>query len=235
MDKIIEEAIIEYELGKKANEVAEKYNIKLSTLYYNLRKLNKTRPQGTGRIVSQDVKNKMSKLMSGVNNPNYGKFEDWMRKGLEIGQNMSLNENSIEKIRKATKKNWGNGIYDSNNYGGNARLYEIDGRICKGKNEKKFVLENKENNPWVLNKVDSIITPYGVYTPDFENKNFYIELKSTHTYDVLMGLYDYKKNKKGNLNQLKKINWVSENIKEVKIIIFYKNSFLSEDEYKKNI
>lgn len=233
MEDNLIKAIEAYENGIKMNIIEVLYNIKAATLYYHLRKLNKTKPKGTGRIMSDDVKKKMSEQKKGNKNPNFGKYEEWMKKGLEIGRSKEARKLAAVKISVSMKKRWEEGFYNSNNYGGNAAIFIIEGKICKGKNERNYILKYKKDFPCILNNVLPIKTDYGVYTPDFDFGEYFIELKSTHTYDVLQGLYNYKKTEVGSLKQLQKINWVSDNIKPVRIIINYKNDYYSEEEYKK--
>ena len=50
-------------------------------------------------------------------------------------------------------------------------------------------------------------------------ENFYVEVKSPFTYDVLLGKSSYSKNRKSNPNQLEKLIYISENIKKVRLCI----------------
>jgi hypothetical protein len=61
-----------------------------------------------------------------------------------------------------------------------------------------------------------IKTEFGYYKPDFEYDDFFVDVKSTFTLKVLLGLSSYSKNKKSNPKQLLKI---SENIKPIRIIL----------------
>jgi hypothetical protein len=67
-----------------------------------------------------------------------------------------------------------------------------------------------------------IKTPIGTYFPDFEYSDVCIEIKSIFTYDVSAGIF---KNRNGKFNdtQLKKIEWVKTNVKDVRIIIMDNN------------
>jgi hypothetical protein len=62
-------------------------------------------------------------------------------------------------------------------------------------------------------------TDLGTYTPDFEFPDFYVEVKSRFTYDVLIGKSSYSKNKKSNPNQLEKLIYISKNVKKVRICL----------------
>lgn len=88
---------------------------------------------------------------------------------------------------------------------------------------QKLLNENKQI-PEVHPK--GIKTPYGLYFPDFEYKDKFIEIKSSFTLDVAKGLQPTINGTYTN-TQWKKYNWVNENVKPVKIII------ISQEEKKK--
>lgn len=168
-NKLFDEALELYNTGLKGKDIEDKLGIKRTTFFYNLKLRGfKPRPKGSGRIVSHEVKKKMSETMLGSNNPNFNKYEQWMEKGLVIGQKRIFTKEEKKIVSDKAKKRWCDGIYDSNNYGGNAKIYIIDGRKCKGKNEYNYIIKNKEKFPLILNKVEQIKTPHGVYTPDFD-------------------------------------------------------------------
>lgn len=82
------------------------------------------------------------------------------------------------------------------------------------------LIEFNENLPKIVNK--RYKTPYGTYMPDFEFEDRFIEIKSKFTYNVAMG----KQPTNNGLftdKQWKKIQWLSENIKKVEVVIINKD------------
>ena len=63
-----------------------------------------------------------------------------------------------------------------------------------------------------------IQTPYGLYFPDFEYDDKFVEIKSQFTWDVCNGIKPNPKGVKTDI-QRKKIDWTSKNVKSVEIII----------------
>jgi transposase len=75
--------------------------------------------------------------------------------------------------------------------GGVCKKYVIENIECQGTYEKFFIEKLiKENKTLPVNS-KSIITPFGVYYPDFEYPQNLIEIKCDYTYEILLG----KKNK----------------------------------------
>lgn len=82
---------------------------------------------------------------------------------------------------------------------------------CQGSSEKSYIEYLIENNLAIPNKVKhKVDTSYGMYFPDFEFEDRYIEIKSTYTYKLLLTK---------NLKQYNKILETAKNIKPVEIII----------------
>ena len=77
-----------------------------------------------------------------------------------------------------------------------------------------------------------IDTPYGMYLPDFEFKDRYIEIKSNYTFDICIGKRFWGESDKKKHFQMKKINFVREYIKPVQVIVLNKKS---HGEYSKFI
>jgi hypothetical protein len=91
------------------------------------------------------------------------------------------------------------------------KIYTFKGIKVQGRSELKWI---KENYDKVINtKKKAVKTPLGVYFPDFETEEAYIEVKSSWTYEKMLE----EKNK--NNSQYKKIQYVSKHIKPVKIYI----------------
>jgi hypothetical protein len=66
-----------------------------------------------------------------------------------------------------------------------------------------------------------IKTPFGYYTPDFEFENKFIEVKSKFTLSVCKGEMPTTEGVYSD-NQWKKIQWTSENIKKVDVVVINK-------------
>ena len=226
-----------YEEGLNSKDILKKLELKCSicTIHYCLKKVHHKlrKPKHT-----DETRKKQSKAKIGSRNPNFGKItpsqKEFLKKGWEASKNRTETEKSrICKIQSEKRKAaWKNGIYENRiNLGGNCKNYIVNDRVCKGTVEKNFLLKMLEVNPEIIQKVSSINTPFGNYTPDFKTNNKLIELKSGWTYECLLGLHNYIGDEsKGNIKQLKKINWISEQTK-LEIIVFYKNIFLSENDF----
>lgn len=87
--------------------------------------------------------------------------------------------------------------------------YEINGIKCQGSSEKKYIeslINDKEKLPTKCNKF--ISTPFGNRMLDFEFDEVFIEIKSEWTYTFYL-----------DSNQKIKDDWITENIKPVKVIV----------------
>ena len=135
---------------------------------------------------------------------------------------VKLPKKTVQNMIKAQKK-----ISDSGKRkqtGGICKVFEIEGIFCHGTFEK-FFLEKllKENKPLPKN-CEPVKTPYGMYYPDFQVNNHYVEIKSDYTYEILLGKEKNRWSKKFDFIQLKKIEWVNENIRKVDIIVVDKKN-----------
>jgi len=103
--------------------------------------------------------------------------------------------------------------------GGKSKFYlTLIGKV-QGTYELAYVeqlLEKKETIPIVHPK--GIKTPYGIYFPDFEYEDKFIEIKSPFTYLITTGKI---KDLSGNFTNIQwlKICWTNDNIKPVKVLI----------------
>lgn len=115
--------------------------------------------------------------------------------------------------------------------GGYCKIYDINGLKCQGTYERYYIETLINNNIELPKNTDSIITPYGVYYPDFSYGDHLIEIKSDYTYDILIGKKMCRFTKKTNINQLNKIKWVNDNIMTVDILIVDKrnNKIIKKD------
>lgn len=101
--------------------------------------------------------------------------------------------------------------------GGKAKYYDSKIGKVRGTYELAYInkLVNEKQTLPTLPK--GIKTPFGNYHPDFEFKDYLVEIKSSFTYKVLIG--EIKGLSKDKEIQLKKIKWVHENIKPVAVLI----------------
>jgi len=95
----------------------------------------------------------------------------------------------------------------------------IKGLICESSFELKYIESLISKNIELPKNAKRIETPFGYYTPDFEYEDRFIEIKCEFTYKVLIGESSFSKSGNYNPKQLNKIKWVSENIKNVEIIV----------------
>ncbi len=126
-----------------------------------------------------------------------------------------------EKVSKRTKLLWKNGEMNFENKGGRCKWFDIDGVLLQGRYELYYyLLNNKEP----IKCKHNIKTPYGWYRPDFEYNDIFIEIKSKYTIKTSV--------KNG---QMKKIKWVSNNIKKVSIVILDESTvadYLKNSQYE---
>jgi hypothetical protein len=207
---------------KKASDSRKKY---LSTLSDTKKQVINEKTSKTNKLIyknkTEEEKNRWRKICSVTSmerwkNPDYKESV----KKIMIEKNWSKREDSKEiKNRQVTTRIKNNGgTYHKGP--GRCQEFEVNGIICYGRCEKKFIeilVESSQDLP--TKPGSSIQTEFGSYTPDFEFDDFYVDVKSPFTYGVLLGELSYSKNRKSNPKQLKKIYWVSDNIKKIKIAI----------------
>ena len=103
------------------------------------------------------------------------------------------------------------------------KRYVVEGLKCQGRTEKGYIDELVDIKSALPTKPSRIETPFGYYTPDFEFETEYIEIKSPKTFNVMLGLTSWIKDKPLSDKQYKKILWVNMNVKPVHIIIYTKS------------
>ena len=115
-------------------------------------------------------------------------------------------------------------------FGKRCEEYKIGDLTCYGKTEMKYIHKLiSESSELPKNFHGALKTPYGTYNPDFELNGYLIEVKSDFTFDVLLGRKSYSKSKPSNPLQLKKILWVSKNVKPVLVRVVTNSSVLEYD------
>lgn len=196
------------------------------------------------RNLTTEEKLEMFKKTSETNKKNYlSKSEEWKKNWSNICSSTSAERWSDPEYKKRLKKslsenNWtkredaeeikerqvktriekNNGVY--NRGPGRCKEFILNGIKCYGNFERKYIeILIKEGQKLPCNIEKSIKTEFGSYTPDFEFEDFYVDVKCNFTYDVLMGKKSYSKKRDSNPKQLKKMKWISGNLKKIKIAI----------------
>lgn len=100
------------------------------------------------------------------------------------------------------------------------KFYKFAGLKAQGKKELRYIKECIRYKREMPTKPKRIETPFGFYTPDFEQTTRFIEIKSLHTFKVSMGEESYKGLGETSNKQFEKIKWVSQNVKPIEIIIY---------------
>jgi len=105
--------------------------------------------------------------------------------------------------------------------GGKSKYYDTPIGKVQGTFEKLYIDNLLINNKTLPNIPKGIRTDNGLYFPDFEFQDRYIEIKSPFTYEIFEGKiagFD----KTTSTKQKEKLLWVSKNIKPVELIILDK-------------
>ena len=95
--------------------------------------------------------------------------------------------------------------------------------------ELRFLKESKRYGWETPTKPKRIETPLGYYTPDFELKDKYVEIKSEHTFFCCLGREAYKFIGSPDDLQFRKICWVNDNLKKVLIRVYISNKDYKPD------
>lgn len=114
--------------------------------------------------------------------------------------------------------------------GGICKNYTINGVKCQGTWEKRYIENLCKKNKKLPSKINKPInTPYGLYLPDFEFSERYIEIKSPYTFDVARGHKAWHNQTHKSNKQIRKIAWTNENIKPVHTLILDRKGHLLEE------
>jgi hypothetical protein len=108
--------------------------------------------------------------------------------------------------------------------GGVCKFYKIKGLTCQGTFEKFYIEKLINENQKLPNNCDPVLTPFGLYYPDFILNGKYIEIKCDYTFEVLIG--NVKNHFTGDFDkkQLQKIKYVNKNINYVEVIVVDKKN-----------
>lgn len=134
-----------------------------------------------------------------------------------------VSKEGVENMKRGQKKLALSG--NRKQSGGVCRYFNVSGLTCQGLSEKKYIEYLVHNNMKLPINGSSIVTPFGAYYPDFDYGDRLIEIKSTYTFDVLIGKKKSRWTNRYEKKQLLKIGWVSENIKPIDIVVVEKNKF----------
>jgi predicted DNA-binding protein YlxM (UPF0122 family) len=108
--------------------------------------------------------------------------------------------------------------------GGICKFYKIKGLTCQGTFEKFYIEKLINENQKLPNNCDPILTPFGLYYPDFILNGKYIEIKSDYTFNILIGKIRNHFTGDFDKKQLEKIKYVTENIGNVDVIVVDKKN-----------
>jgi hypothetical protein len=108
--------------------------------------------------------------------------------------------------------------------GGVCKFYKIKGLTCQGTFEKFYIEKLINENQKLPNNCGPILTPFGLYYPDFILDNKFIEIKSDYTFEVLIGNIKNHFTNDFDNKQLQKIKYITENIGNVDVIVVDKKN-----------
>ena len=183
---------------------------------------NEENKRKTSKKIGEVVRDKLSKGISHT-----GEYTE--ERSSKQSEMMKVNWRSgvFKGVSAAMKEYWENNreaatkaVAYNATLGGRCKFYRVNGISIQGRYELYYILNNPN-----LKGSKSIRTPFGFYTPDFDNGMEFIEIKSKFTVKICFNGIQYKK-----------IKWVRKNLKNVRIVIldektvncFLKNVDLSQ-------
>jgi predicted DNA-binding protein YlxM (UPF0122 family) len=199
--------VIKTKDGNKKITLTEEQKSKIKELYLNG---NKNTHQ-----ISKEVGLGSSFVDKYLNMVGYRRSKSEAMKIIKTGK--PLPKDVIEKLIKIQREISNSGRRKQT--GGVCKFYNIQGIICQGTYEKYYIEKLINDNIELPTNGDQILTPYGVYNPDFKKDGRYIEIKSDYTYDILIGKKKSRFTNKKETTQMDKIKWVNENYLPVDIIV----------------
>jgi len=234
-----------YIQGLSCVEIGKIYGISktpINKLLKELGVLRKSKSNGKKIILSEEQKNKIKEM-----------YCDGLKSANEISVELNLTKSFIDKylstvnfrrtkseamrviktgkkLSDKVKQNMKIGqqkFAKSGNRqqtGGVCKRFVVNGLTCNGTYEKYYIEKLIDMGEVLPNEGGSVITPYGVYYPDFKINDTFIEIKSDYTFDVLIGKIKSRFNGDFETKQLHKIKWVNENIGNVDIIVVDKKN-----------
>jgi len=228
-----------YRKGMGATKIGEKFDISKTPILKLLKEYGVVRTiEATKKIeLSNTQKNKIKKLYL-ENNKNTQEIAnemnltksyidkylakcDYRRSKSEAMRiyktGKKLPNKTIEKLKKIQQNLSKSGKRKQT--GGVCKFFYVEGLKCQGTYEKYYIEKLLKDKKTLPKNCESIVTPYGTYYPDFKYKEYLVEIKCDYTYKVMMGELQNRFTGVYDTKQLKKIKWVSENIKPVKVIV----------------
>jgi len=140
--------------------------------------------------------------------------EESKRKQSLANKGKKQSEETKVKRAKTRMRKMAKGEY----LGVRCKMYNVAGLRCQGGSEKAYIEKLIKENKSLPQKAMFVSTPIGIYHPDFEYQDRYIEIKSEFTYKMFNGEITNIDNRIS-LNQKEKVTWVSQNIKPVELIV----------------
>jgi len=105
-----------------------------------------------------------------------------------------------------------------------AKWHTVNGIKCQG-NVEKSVAELILSMDRPIMRGKAVKTPHGNYTPDFDCGDYFLEVKTFHSWLVALGVISFLENgrieafKKITNNSQLKMEWVNNNVKHVYVYI----------------
>lgn len=100
-----------------------------------------------------------------------------------------------------------------------SKFYKVGDYMCQGSSEKKYIEDLYSTGVELpIGRGSFVETPYGVYHPDFEFKDRFVEIKSEYTYKIYNGELPNIDGVRS-IDQKNKLEWTSNNYKRVEIVV----------------
>lgn len=192
-DEVLEE---EKKLQKqlKSEKLLKHWETYKDTKEYEER-TEKIKSKATGRTRSQESRDKQALANTG--------------KKMSIETKQKRAKNRIEKMLRGET------------VGVRCKIFVIAGLACQGTFEKGYIEELITNNKELPINGKGVNTPFGLYSPDFDFPDYYIEIKSQFTYKIFTGKIE---NINGHFcnGQRQKAIWTTQNVKPVIVLVYDK-------------
>lgn len=234
-----------YSNGLSCSHIGEIFNVSKTPIIKILKNeglLKKPKSNGVKINLSQSQKNKIKKMYCEefkssydiskklnltksfidkfLQKSNYRRSKSDAMKILKTG--VSLSDSVKSNMKKAQIKINLSG--KRKNKGGVCKFYKVKGLVCQGTFEKFYIEKLINENQKLPNNCGPILTPFGLYYPDFFLDGKYIEIKSDYTFKILVGNIKNHFTNDFDDKQLQKIKYVNENISNVDVIVVDKKN-----------
>jgi predicted DNA-binding protein YlxM (UPF0122 family) len=139
-----------------------------------------------------------------------------LKTGKKLKLSVRINmKNAQQKLSKSGKRKQSGGV---------CKKFIIEGLECQGTYEKFYIEKIIKDGGNLPEKATPIVTPYGIYYPDFIKNKTLIEIKSDYTYEVLVGNKNFGSSTQKENRQLKKIRWINANVMTVDVLVVNKKN-----------